>query len=81
MILFNSKPLKNLLKKPFSIPSEHLFQNNIDDLEHLIQSTKTDFGIIAASKSIDISIPNYSYKFCPTKTSSGKTLIYTRNHL
>ena len=63
------------------MPSEHLSQNNIDDFEHLIQSTKTDFGITAASKSVDISIPNYSYIFCPTKTSSDSASIYTRNHL
>ena len=52
---------------------------NIDDFEHLIQSTKTDFDIIAVSESritkkkklppIDISIPNYSYEFCPNKES------------
>ena len=30
---------------------------------------------------IDISIPNYSYKFCPTKANAGGTLIYIRNHL
>ena len=64
---------------------------NIDDFEHLIQSTKTDFDIIAVSESritkkkklslTDISIPNYSYEFCPTKANVGGTLIYIRNHL
>ena len=63
---------------------------NIDDFEHLIQSRKTDFDIIAVSESritknklppIDISIPNYSYEFCPTEPSAGGTLIYIRNHL
>ena len=64
---------------------------NIDDFEHLIQSTKTDFDIIAVSESritknpppppIDISIPNYSYEFCPTEANAGGTLIYIRNHL
>ena len=62
---------------------------NIDDLEHLIQSTKTDFDIIAVSESriiknklppIDISIPNYSYEFCPTEAIAGGTLIYIQNH-
>ena len=62
----------------------------IDDFEHLIQSTKTDFDIIAVSESrisknklppIDISIPNYSYEFCPTEANAGSTLIYIRNHL
>ena len=63
---------------------------NIDDFEHLIQSTKTDFDIIAVSESritknklppIDINIPNYSYEFCPTKANAGGTLIYIRDHL
>ena len=63
---------------------------NIDDFEQLIQSTKSDFDIIAVSQSritknklrpIDISIPNYSYEFCPTEANAGGTLIYIRNHL
>ena len=63
---------------------------NIDNFEHLIQSTKTDFDIIAVSESritknklppIDISIPNYSYEFCPTEANAGGTLIYIRTRL
>ena len=63
---------------------------NIDDFEHLIQSTKPDFDIIAVSKTeitknklppIDISIPNYSYEFYPTEANAGGTLIHIRNHL
>ena len=63
---------------------------NIDDFEYLIQSTKTDFDIIAVSESritknkpppINVSIPNYSYKFCPAEAKAGDTLIYIRNHL
>ena len=63
---------------------------NIDDFEHLIPSTKTDFDIIAVSESritknklppIAISIPNYSYEFCPTEANAGGTLIYIRDHL
>ena len=59
-------------------------------LEHLIQSTKTDLDIIAVCESritknklppIDISIPNYSYNFCPMEANAGGTLIYIRNHL
>ena len=62
----------------------------IDDFERLIQSTKTDFDIMAVSESrvtknklppIHISIPNYSYEFCPTKANAGGTVIYIRNHL
>ena len=57
---------------------------NIDDFEHLILSTKSDFDIIAVSESIskyklpqiDISIPNYSYEFCPMEANAGGTLIY-----
>ena len=63
---------------------------NTDDCEHLIQSTSTDFDIIAVPESritknklppTDISIPNYSYEFCPTEANAGGTLIYIRNHL
>ena len=63
---------------------------NIDNFEHLIQSTKTDFDIIAVFESkvnknklppIDINIPNYSYEFCPMEANAGGTLIYVRNHL
>ena len=63
---------------------------NIDGFEHLIQSTKTDFDIIAVFESritenklppIDISIPNYSYEFRPTVGNAGGTLIFIRNHL
>ena len=63
---------------------------NIDDFEHPIQSNKTDFDIIVVSESritknklpsIDISIRNYSYLFCPTEADTGGTLIYLRNHL
>ena len=63
---------------------------NIDDLEYLIQSTKTDFDIISVSESriiknklppTDISVPNYSYEFCPTEANAGGTLIYIRNDL
>ena len=62
---------------------------NIDDFELFIQSTKTDFDIIAVSESritknkpssIDVSIPNYSYEFCPMEAKAGGTLIYIRNH-
>ena len=74
---------------PFHLNTSSL-SKNIDDFEQLIQSTKTDFDIIAVSESritkkklppIDISIPNYSYKFCPMETNAGGTLIYIRNHL
>ena len=63
---------------------------NIDNFGHLIQSTKTDFDIKSVAESnttknklppIDISIPNYSYKFCPTQANAGGTLIYIRNHV
>ena len=63
---------------------------NIDYIKHLIQSTNTDFDIIAVSGSrlvknklppIDISVPNYSYKFNPTEANAGSTMIYKRNHL
>ena len=63
---------------------------NIDDFENLIQSTKTDFDIIAVSETritknkpppIDVNISNYSYKFCPTEAKAGGSLIYISNHL
>ena len=63
---------------------------NIDDFEHVIQSTHTDFDITDVSESritknklppIDISIPNYSYEFYPVEAYGGGALIYIRNHL
>ena len=91
--MINSKPWKNLLIKalfPSFIPKTCSLSKNIDDFEHLIQSAKSDFDIIAVSESritknklppIDISIPNYSYKFCSTEANAGGTLIYISNHL
>ena len=73
----------------FHLSTSSLSQN-IDDFEHLIQSIKIDFDIIAVSESritknklppTDISIPNFSYEFCPTEAKAGGTLIYIRNHL
>ena len=43
MILINSLS--------FSLSSEHSLSKNIDDFEHLIQTTNTDFNIIAVSES------------------------------
>ena len=57
---------------------------NIHDLEHLIQSVKINFDIIAIldSKLIkdklpptDINLRNYSYEYCPTEANAGDTLI------
>ena len=54
---------------------------NIDDFEQLIQSPKTDFDIAAVSESritknklasIDVSIANYNYEFCPTEACHVK---------
>ena len=56
---------------------------NIDDSEHLVQSTKTDFDIITFSESrinknkappINISILNYIYEFC---SMEGNMLVVT----
>ena len=92
MISINCKPWTNLLIKAvflFHLSTCSLSKSK-DDLEHLIQSTKTDFDIIAVSESriiknkfppIDISTPNYSYEFCLMEVSAGGTLIYVRNHL
>ena len=63
---------------------------NTNNLEHLIQSTKTDFDIIAFSEPRqikgkfspkDVILPNYSYEFCPTETNAGGALINIRNCL
>ena len=63
----------------------------MDDFENLIQSTSTNFDIIAVSKSritknklppINVSsIPNYRYELCPTEANAGGNLIYRRNHV
>lgn len=48
------------------------------------------FDVIAISKIrinknkksvFDISLPNYSYEFCPTESSAGGTLLYKSNNL
>ena len=63
---------------------------NTDDLEHLIQSAKTDFHIIAILQSIlikdklpptDISLTNYSCEYYLMEANACGTLIYIRNHL
>ena len=46
---------------------------NIDDFEQLIQSPKTDFDITKNKlASIDVSIANYNYEFCPTEACHVK---------
>ena len=72
----------------FHLNTWSLSKKTSDGLEPLTQSTKTDFDIRAVSESrviknnllpIDISIPNYSFKFCLMELNAGGTMIYIRN--
>ena len=63
---------------------------NFDDLQHLLSCTKRIFHIIAVSEtritknvslSNNLDLNNYSFKFTPTETCSGGTLLYIANHL
>ena len=82
-MLINSKFTDKSSLSLFHLNTSSL-SKNIDDFEYLIQSTKTGFDIIAVSESkitknklppIDVSIPNYSYEFCPMEVNAGGTLI------
>ena len=62
---------------------------NFDDLQHLLTCTKKNFDIKAISETRitkQVSLLNnlnlnYSFKFTPTETSAGGTLLYIANHL
>ena len=63
---------------------------NFDDLEHLLETTNTNFDIIAISETRilkntkivkNINIPNFCYEFTPTESTAGGTLIYIADHL
>ena len=63
---------------------------NFEDLQYLLQTTKTNFDITAISETTilknanivkNINIPNFSYEFTPTKSTAGGTLLYIADHL
>ena len=63
---------------------------NFGDLEYLLKTTNMNFDIIGISetritknvnKITNININNYAFKFTPTESSAGGTLIYVANHL
>ena len=62
----------------------------IEDLQFLLDSTQICFDVIAIPetrivKNIftvnDINLTNYNYKYCPTESSTGVTLLYIGNNL
>ena len=64
--------------------------NNIEDLEYLLNSRSINFDVIAISETRrvkgktpvnSVNLMNYSHEFCPTKSSTGGTFLYIRNHL
>ena len=66
------------------------FNKNFDDLQHLLSCTKKIFDIIAIGETRitkqvsvlnNLNLNNYSFKFTPTETSAGGTLLYSANHL
>ena len=79
-------PHKNKSLSLFHINACSL-NKNFDDLQHLLSCTQTKFDIIAISETRItrqvslLSIDNYSFKFTPTETSAGGTLLYIANHL
>ena len=63
---------------------------NFDDLQHLLNCIKKKFYITPISEtritkqvslSNNLNLNNYSFKFTPTETSAGGTLLYITNHL
>ena len=82
-------PHKNKSLSPFHINACFL-NKNFDELQHLLSSTKKVFDIIAISETRitkqvpllnNLNLNNYSFKFTPTETSVGGTLLYIANHL
>ena len=58
---------------------------NFDDLEHLLKCTNKVFDIVAVSETkiaknisltSNLNLQNYSFKFTPTESSAGGTLLY-----
>ena len=63
---------------------------NFDDLQHVLNCTKTFFDTIAISETRitkqaslvnNLNLSNYSFENTPTETSAGDTLLYIANHL
>ena len=63
---------------------------NLDDLQHLLSCTKTNFDTIAISEtritkqvslSNNLNLKNFSFEFTSTENSAGGTLLYIANHL
>ena len=77
-----------------SVPLLHILacslNKNFDDLQHLLSCTKTKFDIITINEtriakevclSNNLNLNNYSFKFIPTESCAGVTLLYIVNHL
>ena len=82
-------PQKNKSISLFHINACSL-NKNFDDLQHLLSSTKKVFDIIVLNETRitkqvsllnNLNLNNYSFKFTPTETSAGGTLLYIANHL
>ena len=80
-------PHKNKLLSLFHI-NEYYLNKNFDDLQHLLNYTKTFSDIIEISETRitkqvsslnNLNLNNYSFEFTPTLTSAGDTLLYTAN--
>ena len=63
---------------------------SFDDLQYLLSCTKKFFDVIALSETRitrnlsllnNLKLNNYSFKFTPTETCGGGTLLYIANHL
>ena len=84
--------MKYLTKKSLSLFHINTWSLNkyFDDLQHLLSWTKHVFDIKAltetritkqASLSNNLNLNNYSFKFTPTETYAGGTLLYIANPL
>ena len=84
----------NISYKKSSLSLFHIntcsLNQNVQDLEYLLKTTNTNFGIIAIPETRipkstnivkNINIPNIFYEFTPTQSTAGETLLYIPDRL
>ena len=93
MTLMKRIALKYLTKinhYPYSILMHVLLIEILNDLQHLLSSTKTVFDIMAVSETRitkqafllnNLNLNNYSVEFTPKEASAGGTILFIANHL
>ena len=82
-------PYKKNFLSLFDINTSYLSKNS-EDLDYMLKTTNTNFKIIAISQTRilkntiivkSINIPNFSYEYNPTESTTGGTLLYIEDHL